>query len=151
MRFKLAEFAGPSVQLFGPGIQPRHSVIAHTEGIVTLTPCSPQAETYVNGHRIFETTLLQHGSVIRFGRSYQFRFIDPAHEFRTGPPAAVAQNYERFAGASGGANRIPPPAPTVNGSDPILPTVLELPEDVEDAFLHALIPNLDSRQVTFYM
>ena len=35
------------------------------------------------------------------------------------------------------------------GSDPILPAVLELPEEVEDAFLHALIPNLDSRQVLY--
>jgi afadin len=55
--------------------------------MVTLTPCSPQAETYVNGQRLCETTLLQHGCVIRFGRNaYQFRFIDPASEFRT--PAA---------------------------------------------------------------
>jgi hypothetical protein len=40
----------------------------------------------------------------------------------------------------------PPPQPAgpvvVPGTDPILPAVLELPEDVEDAFLHSLIPNL---------
>ena len=35
------------------------------------------------------------------------------------------------------------------GTDPILPAVLELPEEVEDAFLHALIPNLDSRTIVF--
>lgn len=39
--------------------QPRHCVIAHTEGIVTVTPCSREAETFVNGQRIFETTILQ--------------------------------------------------------------------------------------------
>lgn len=160
----------PSIQLFGPGIHPRHCVLAHTEGMVTLTPCSPQAETYVNGQRLCETTLLQHGCVIRFGRNaYQFRFIDPASEFRT-PAASTALNYERFTGQPGGANRAvsttpsasnlipvsasaaaaaivaPPPPPAgpvvVPGTDPILPAVLELPEDVEDAFLHSLIPNL---------
>lgn len=47
------------IQLNGPNIQPRHCVIAHTEGIVTVTPCSRDAETYVNGQRIFETTILQ--------------------------------------------------------------------------------------------
>lgn len=47
------------LQLTGPNIHPRHCVIAHTEGIVTVTPCSPDAETYVNGQRIFETTILQ--------------------------------------------------------------------------------------------
>jgi afadin len=48
-----------SLQLFGPNVQPRHCVIAHTEGIVTVTPCSGNAETYVNGQRIYETTILQ--------------------------------------------------------------------------------------------
>ncbi|KAG8238213.1 hypothetical protein J437_LFUL018257, partial [Ladona fulva] len=48
-----------SLQLFGPNVQPRHCVIAHTEGIVTVTPCSRDAETYVNGQRIYETTILQ--------------------------------------------------------------------------------------------
>lgn len=47
------------LQLNGPNIQPRHCVIAHTEGIVTVTPCSRDAETHVNGQRIFETTILQ--------------------------------------------------------------------------------------------
>ena len=48
-----------SLQLFGPNIQPRHCVMAHTGGIVTVTPCSRDAETYVNGQRIYETTILQ--------------------------------------------------------------------------------------------
>ena len=65
--------------------------------MVTLTPCSPQAETYVNGQRLAETTLLQAGCVVRFGRNpaHQFRFVDPSHEFRT-PAASTALNYERF-------------------------------------------------------
>ena len=145
-------FLVPSIQLFGPGIHPRHCVLAHTEGMVTLTPCSPQAETYVNGQRLSETTLLQHGCVIRFGRNaYQFRFIDPPSEFRT-RPASTALNYEKFTGQQQPPRAVsttpsavaPPP-----GTDPILPAVLELPEEVEDAFLHALIPNLDTRQIVF--
>lgn len=47
------------LQLSGPNIQPRHCVIAHTEGIVTVTPCSRDAETYVDGQRIFETSILK--------------------------------------------------------------------------------------------
>ena len=151
--------AGPSIQLLGAGIHPRHCVIAHTEGIVTLTPCSPHAETYVNGQRLCETTLLQHGSLLRFGRSYQFRFIDPAAEYRSNgtttisPPQQIS-TYERQQQQQQQQQQAravaPPPhnVTTISGSDPILPAVLELPEDVEDAFLHALIPNLDSRQVS---
>lgn len=45
--------------LHGPHVMPRHCVVAHTEGIVTVTPCSRDAETYVNGVRIYETTILQ--------------------------------------------------------------------------------------------
>jgi len=50
---------GPHLQLFGPNIQPRHCVIAHTDGLVTVTPCSRDAEVFVNGQRIFETSILQ--------------------------------------------------------------------------------------------
>lgn len=47
------------LQLFGPNILPRHCVIANTDGIVTVTPCSRDSETYVNGQRIYETTILR--------------------------------------------------------------------------------------------
>jgi len=56
------------------GLRPRHCVIASTEGIVTVTPSSRDADIYVNGQRIYETTILQHGAIIRFGRTYYFRF-----------------------------------------------------------------------------
>ena len=49
--------------LHGPHVMPRHCVVAHTEGIVTVTPCSRDAETYVNGVRIYETTILQVGAL----------------------------------------------------------------------------------------
>ena len=64
--------------------------------MVTLTPSSFQAKTYVNGQRLCETSLLQYGCVIRFGKNAcQFRFIDAASEFRT---ASTALHYERFTG-----------------------------------------------------
>ena len=67
-------------QLFGPNVQPRHCVIAHTSGIVTVTPKSRDAETYVNGQRVHETTLLQHGMTVVFGKTNAFRFFDPLWE-----------------------------------------------------------------------
>merc|ERR1719193_1593050 len=76
----------PGLQL--PGLLPRHCVIAHTEGgVVTVTPCAPHAEVVVNNARVVETTILQHGATLRFGRSV-WRFIDPAMEGNNGggPP-----------------------------------------------------------------
>ncbi|WAR06935.1 AFAD-like protein, partial [Mya arenaria] len=80
--------------LTGPNIQPRHCVIAHTGGIVTVTPKTQGAETYVNNVRVSETTLLQHGMTVRFGKHHAFRFFDPAWEEnqRKGPvPQEMAQ------------------------------------------------------------
>ena len=64
-------------QLFGPNIQPRHCVVAHTEGIVTVTPTSPDAEIYVEERRVHETTMLRHGVLVRFGKIHVFQFCDP--------------------------------------------------------------------------
>ena len=59
-------------------LHPRHCVITYTDGIVTVTPIHREAETYINNQRIYETTILGHGSVLRFGRpGHCFRFIDP--------------------------------------------------------------------------
>lgn len=68
------------MQLHGPNIQTRHCVIAHIDGIVTVTPKSRDAETYVHNQRVYETTMLQHGVIVRFGRHHAFRFIDPNSE-----------------------------------------------------------------------
>ena len=68
-----------SLQLVGPDIHPQHCVVAHSDNIVTITPARLDAETFVNNRRIGETTLLQHGAVVRFGRLQHFRFIDPMH------------------------------------------------------------------------
>ncbi|KAL8593983.1 hypothetical protein ACOMHN_045666 [Nucella lapillus] len=68
------------LQLSGPDIHPRHCVIAHTEGIVTVTPTSRDAEIYVEKRRVSETTMLRHGMTIQFGRSHVYKFIDPRFE-----------------------------------------------------------------------
>ncbi|XP_053396807.1 afadin-like isoform X3 [Mercenaria mercenaria] len=79
-REKSVSTSGQYLQLFGPNIQPRHCVIAHTSGIVTVTPTSRESETYVNNQRVHETTLLQHGMTVKFGKQNAFRFFDPSWE-----------------------------------------------------------------------
>ncbi|XP_044596126.1 afadin isoform X3 [Cotesia glomerata] len=71
-----------TLTLTGSTVMPRHCVIAFTENIVTLTPASRDAHTYVNNQRIHQTTILQNGAIIKFGRLHTFRFIDPAPEDR---------------------------------------------------------------------
>ena len=61
------------------------------EGVVTVTPTSPESETYVNGQRIYETTMLQHGAVVRFGRHHCFRFCDPEVEDPVSVPWSTPQ------------------------------------------------------------
>ncbi|XP_048456573.1 afadin isoform X5 [Rhincodon typus] len=67
-----------SIQLFGPGIQPHHCDLTNMDGIVTVTPRSFDAETYVDGQHITETIMLQSGMNIQFGSSHVFKFVDPA-------------------------------------------------------------------------
>ncbi|XP_073971174.1 adherens junction formation factor afadin isoform X13 [Rhodnius prolixus] len=196
---------GQSLQLFGPNIQPRHCVIAHTEGIVTVTPCSRDAETYVNGQRIYETTILQNGATVKFGRIHNFRFLDPCHDERvrqrhdssrsphdysydrqsgrdetsslsvgngpttTSTPSGNPLNYEttfdvdgnvetrstssqgnkddtrsqRSVSSSREGNRLSNYERYARGNDPILPAVLEIREETEEALLHAIVTDLE--------
>uniref|UniRef100_A0A4W3HX57 Afadin n=1 Tax=Callorhinchus milii TaxID=7868 RepID=A0A4W3HX57_CALMI len=69
-----------SIQLFGPGIQPHHCDLTNMDGVVTVTPRSFDAETYVDGQHIAETTMLQSGMKIQFGSSHVFKFVDPNHD-----------------------------------------------------------------------
>ncbi|CAH0775210.1 unnamed protein product [Bemisia tabaci] len=212
------------LQLFGPNIQPRHCVIAHTEGIVTVTPCSRDAETYVNGQRIYETTILHNGAIVKFGRIHNFRFLDPCYEERTrqrldssrsihdysydrqssredtssiaspdnrsasvqnldtptsNPPHnSTAQNYEttfdidgnvetrstssqgnkddnrsqRSVSSSREGNRLSNNYDRYpRGSDAILPAVLEIREETEEALLHALITYFEPTSPNFIL
>jgi afadin len=50
------------------------------DGVVTVTPRSMDAETYVDGQRISETTMLQSGMRLQFGTSHVFKFVDPIQD-----------------------------------------------------------------------
>ena len=159
-----------------PFIHPRHCVVAHTEpGVVTVTPCHPEAETYVNGQRIFETTFLSHGCTVRFGRNHVFRFLDPAQDMRTAssvtlPNPEAYANYAHYPGPNGSGpprmngngNGYRPevspmgvqgpamtPVAGAGGRDNILPAVLEFREETEDAFFDAITIGLDVDPVQF--
>ncbi|XP_067338643.1 afadin isoform X3 [Channa argus] len=66
-----------AIQLLGPGILPHHCNLMHSEGMVTVTPHGPDADTFVDGQRISETTMLRPGSTIQFGSAHVFKFVDP--------------------------------------------------------------------------
>lgn len=74
------KFDDNSIQLFGPGIQPHHCDLTNMDGVVTVTPRSMDAETYVDGQRISETTMLQSGMKVQFGTSHVFKFVDPIQD-----------------------------------------------------------------------
>ncbi|XP_043199321.1 afadin-like isoform X3 [Amphibalanus amphitrite] len=137
---------GQCLQLAGHNVHPRHCVIAHTEGIVTVTPCGREAETYVNGQRVYETTILQHGCVVQFGRVYRFRFLDPAHEAHQRPRGRRESGRGHNESYAERSNNY---ASFRRGSDPILPAVLEFREETEDAFLRAVITRLDPSSLQF--
>ncbi|XP_029450151.1 afadin isoform X5 [Rhinatrema bivittatum] len=69
-----------SIQLFGPGIQPHHCDLTNMDGVVTVTPGNINADTYVEGQRISETTMLQSGMKVQFGSSHVFKFVDPSQD-----------------------------------------------------------------------
>ncbi|XP_072350823.1 afadin-like [Scyliorhinus torazame] len=72
--------------LFGPGIQPHHCDLTNMDGIVTVTPRSFDAETYVDGQHIAETIMLQSGMNIQFGSSHMFKFVDPSQNHMSKRP-----------------------------------------------------------------
>nr|XP_045721846.1 afadin isoform X6 [Mirounga angustirostris] len=74
------KFDENSIQLFGSGIQPHHCDLTNMDGVVTVTPRSMEAETYVEGLRISETTMLQSGMKVQFGTSHVFKFVDPSQD-----------------------------------------------------------------------
>ncbi|XP_072218883.1 afadin isoform X13 [Leuresthes tenuis] len=66
-----------AIQLLGPGILPHHCNLTHSEGMVTVTPHGPDADTFVDGQRVTETTVLRSGSTLQFGSTHVFKFVDP--------------------------------------------------------------------------
>ncbi|KAJ8917520.1 hypothetical protein NQ315_005569 [Exocentrus adspersus] len=184
---------GIALQLYGPHIQPRHCVITNTEGVTSLTPCHADAHTYVNGQRIHQTTILTHGSLVKFGHSNTYRFLDPSQEDRTRQPFPSVDNggriydsrspralspteassreniettfdlegnVETVSTASGARednrslgssteNRLSGMDRYSRGQDPILPAVLEFPEEPQEQFLARVITHLDVTTPTF--
>jgi hypothetical protein len=69
--------AGTGKQYFyidGIGIDRDHCTIHNQNGIVTLTP---RGEVWLNGKLVSSPFVLQHGSLICFGRNSTFRYCDP--------------------------------------------------------------------------
>ena len=81
---------GSYLELFEPHILPRHCVITNMDGIVSVTPTTGDAEVYVDGKRIYESTKLNHGSMVKFGRLHTFKFGDPAYEENPKLPGSPA-------------------------------------------------------------
>ncbi|XP_052442017.1 afadin isoform X22 [Carassius gibelio] len=69
-----------NIQLFGPGILPHHCDLMHEDGLVTVTPVSLDAETFVDGQRISDTTVLRSGVTLQFGATHVFKFVDPSYD-----------------------------------------------------------------------
>ncbi|XP_036405446.1 afadin isoform X3 [Megalops cyprinoides] len=79
-----------SIQLFGPGILPHHCNLMHADGLVTVTPRGYEAETYLDGQRISDTTVLRSGMTLQFGASHVFKFVDPSYDHAVGKRAVDA-------------------------------------------------------------
>ncbi|XP_021324369.1 afadin isoform X43 [Danio rerio] len=69
-----------NIQLFGPGILPHHCDLMHADGLVTITPANMDAETFVDGQRIADTTVLRSGVTVQFGATHVFKFVDPSYD-----------------------------------------------------------------------
>ncbi|XP_047737139.1 afadin [Hyalella azteca] len=157
--------SGQTLQLFGPDIHPRHCVLAHTEGVVTVTPCNRDAEIAVNGQRIFETTILKHGCVVRFGRQHSYRFLDPQQDPRVAahmpvnlhhqptPPHHLPHHHHHIQQQMHLPLHYPDRGAPYDRypvtRDPILPAVLEFREDTEESFFHSITTALDPTHVQF--
>lgn len=74
----------PPGQLFGPGILPHHCNLMHADGLVTVTPVTLDAETFVDGQRISDTTVLRSGMTLQFGAAHVFKFVDPSYDHGLG-------------------------------------------------------------------
>lgn len=82
------------IVLSGHFIKEEHCIFTSStsetgEGVVVLDPCK-DAETYVNGKRVTEPTVLRSGNRIIMGKSHVFRFNDPeqARQERERTPCA---------------------------------------------------------------
>ncbi|XP_077977276.1 uncharacterized protein LOC144432854 isoform X2 [Glandiceps talaboti] len=149
--------SGQFIQLFSPTIRPRHCVLTNLDGAVTVTPASPDGETFINNQRVYETTLLTHGTVLRFGKMHAFRFCDPSAEqpAKRGrePSAEGMVNYETTFDVDGHIETVSSPPPHIKEQKGMfgntLPAILEFKESGEDAFLASIISEVNGAAVQF--
>uniref|UniRef100_A0A8C5G382 Afadin, adherens junction formation factor a n=1 Tax=Gouania willdenowi TaxID=441366 RepID=A0A8C5G382_GOUWI len=78
-----------AIQLLGPGILPHHCNLMHSEGLVTVTPHGPDADNFVDGQRVTETTVLRSGSTLQFGSAHVFKFVDPMFDQKREPASSM--------------------------------------------------------------
>uniref|UniRef100_A0A671NF73 Afadin-like n=1 Tax=Sinocyclocheilus anshuiensis TaxID=1608454 RepID=A0A671NF73_9TELE len=142
--------------LFGPGILPHHCDLMHADGLVTVTPVSLDAETFVDGQRISDTTVLRSGVTVQFGAIHVFKFVDPSydHSMSKRDPGPMMKGRHK----SGGVNLSYLnwfieqqffPRRSQDGPELTLPANIEFRENSEDAFLSAIINYTNSSTVHF--
>ncbi|CAG5927848.1 unnamed protein product, partial [Menidia menidia] len=141
-----------AIQLLGPGILPHHCNLTHSEGLVTVTPHGPDADTFVDGQRVTETTVLRSGATLQFGSAHVFKFVDPISV----PETTFDLHGDVHSGAA-------LPTSKVTGDDVInrsqdaaaerseltLPASIEFRDNSEDTFLSAIINYTNSSTVHF--
>ncbi|XP_038122622.1 afadin isoform X5 [Culex quinquefasciatus] len=145
-----------ALQLFGPSIQARHCLISMHDGVCTVTPLHADGTTFVNGHHIQQPTILHNGSVVMFGRVASYRFVDSPSDGRYN--LALSQSQLDSACLYERTSTFPKLQPShaaasissePGGQEPILPAVLEFPEQHQESFLQAVISELDVNSPNF--
>uniref|UniRef100_A0A8D2IRT0 Afadin, adherens junction formation factor n=1 Tax=Varanus komodoensis TaxID=61221 RepID=A0A8D2IRT0_VARKO len=143
-------------QLFGPGIQPHHCDLTNMDGVVTVTPTSIDAETYVEGQRISETTMLQSGMKVQFGTSHVFKFVDPVQDHI--PKGRLdAGHMVKSSRHKAGTNRLDSDRMSASSTAErgMVKPIIRIEQqdyrrqDAEDAFLSAIINYTNSSTVHF--
>nr|CAG5927838.1 unnamed protein product [Menidia menidia] len=149
-----------AIQLLGPGILPHHCNLTHSEGLVTVTPHGPDADTFVDGQRVTETTVLRSGATLQFGSAHVFKFVDPISV----PETTFDLHGDVHSGAAlptskvTGDDVINRCCPALYGgsqdaaaerSELTLPASIEFRDNSEDTFLSAIINYTNSSTVHF--
>uniref|UniRef100_A0A8C9SVV5 Afadin, adherens junction formation factor n=1 Tax=Scleropages formosus TaxID=113540 RepID=A0A8C9SVV5_SCLFO len=126
--------------LFGPGILPHHCDLTHADGLVMVTPCSSDADTFVDGLRVSDTTVLHSGMTLQFGASHVFKFVDPNYDYSMSKRSMDSSSMVKTSVDNSASSMSP---------ELTLPASIEFRENSEDAFLSAIINYTNSSTVHF--
>ncbi|XP_049285532.1 afadin isoform X4 [Anopheles funestus] len=146
-----------ALQLFGPSIQARHCLISMHDGVCTVTPLHADGTTFVNGHHIQQPTILHNGSVVMFGRVASYRFVDSPSDGRYNLALSQSQLDSAclYESRTSTFPKLQPSHAATSisgepgGQEPILPAVLEFPEQNQEPFLQSVISELDVNSPNF--